>query len=119
MTSGRLLRIRLGDLAEGDVGSLQVVLQTLDRAVGVGIDGVIDLHLKNQVRATLQIESQVNALLQRSQQTGGVKLLGMPKMPNRKTISTAIIRMVLARRFLFMRNSNPVKTSGDPPGSLR
>jgi hypothetical protein len=29
-------------------------------------------------------------------------------MPNRKTISTAMIRIVLARRFLlFMRNSNP------------
>ncbi len=113
------LRVRLGDFAEGDVGSLQVFLQALDRAVCVGIDGVIHLDLKDQVGATLQIESQMNALLQRCQQTLRRKALGMPKMPNRKTISTAIIRMVLARRFLFMRNSNPVKTSGDPPESLR
>ena len=66
MTSGCLLRIRLGDLAEGDVGGLESVLQPLDRAIGIGIDRVIDLHLQNQVRAALQIEPEVDALLQRA-----------------------------------------------------
>jgi hypothetical protein len=36
-----------------------------------------------------------------------VKLPGMPTMPKRKKISTAIIKTVLRRRFLFMRDCNP------------
>src|SRR5271166_1717803 len=36
----------------------------------------------------------------------GVKLLGMPKMPNRKKISTAIIMRTFAVRFLVMSNCN-------------
>ena len=63
-----VLRIGLGDFSEGDVGALEGVLQALDRTVAVGVDGVVHLHLQNQVGAALQVEAQVNALLQRSPQ---------------------------------------------------
>ena len=49
----------------GNVGLLEIIFQPLDGAVGVGVDGVVDLHLKNQVRAALEVEAEVNALLQR------------------------------------------------------
>ena len=61
------LRIGLRDFAEGDVGLLQSLLQALDGAVGLGVDGVIDLHLENQVRAALKVEAEVNARLHGSQ----------------------------------------------------
>ena len=43
---------------------LQIVLQPLDRLVGVGLEGVLHLHLQNQVAAALQIEAQLDVLLE-------------------------------------------------------
>ena len=63
-----VLRIGLGDFSEGDVGALEGVLQALDRTVAVGVDGVVHLHLQNQVGAALQVKAQVDALLHRSPQ---------------------------------------------------
>src|SRR5262249_50308792 len=70
-----LLRIRLGDLGVGNVAALQVVFQTLNRAISLGVDGVIDLHLKYQVRAALEIKPEVDAALHCRQQSSGREAL--------------------------------------------
>src|SRR5208283_4299309 len=51
------------------IAALKGVLQPLDRAIAVGVDGVVDLHLQNEVGPTLQVKSEVDAALQRGQQT--------------------------------------------------
>ncbi len=89
------------------LAALQGVLQPLDRAVGVGIDGVVHLHLKNQVRAALEVKAEWMRFCSAAFRPAAVKLLGMPKMPNRKTISTAMIRIVLARRFFVHEKQQP------------
>ena len=45
----------------------------------VGVDGVVHLHLQDQVRAALEVEPQVDALLQCGQQAGRRKALGNAK----------------------------------------
>src|SRR5208283_360462 len=64
-----VLRIGFGDFSKGDIAALERILEPLDRAVGVGVDGVVNLHLQNKVGSTLQIKSKVDATLQRGQQT--------------------------------------------------
>ena len=71
-----VLRIGLGDLSEGNIGLLEAFLQPLDHAIGVGVDGVVDLHLQDQVRSALQIEPEVDAALQRGQQAPAAQAAG-------------------------------------------
>ena len=60
-------RIGFADLGVVDLASPQIGLQTFDRVVRIYIDGIIHLHLQDQVSAALQVESEVNAVLQCSE----------------------------------------------------
>ena len=57
--------IRLCDLGVIDFSRTHARLQRLDCIIRVHIDGIVHLHLQDQVRATLEIESEVNPVLQR------------------------------------------------------
>ena len=47
----------------GDAGLLQLVLQALDDLVGVGLEGVLQLHLQHQLAAAVQIEPEMDVVL--------------------------------------------------------
>jgi len=55
--------IRLAEFGVIDLVGAQVFLQPLHGAVGISVHRVIDLHLENQVSATLEIETQMNMVL--------------------------------------------------------
>ena len=57
-----IIRVWLGDFAIGDLGRLERGFQALHRVVGFEVDGVVDLHLQNQMRTALEIEPQVDAM---------------------------------------------------------
>ncbi len=55
-------RIGLGDVGVIDLVRPQVFLEARNCVVGIDIDRVVDLHLKDQVRPAAQIEAQMNAV---------------------------------------------------------
>ena len=61
-------RIGLGDLGVVDLLRAQIFLQARNRIVRVHVDGVIDLHLQDQVGAAFEVEAQVDAVPNRGQQ---------------------------------------------------
>ena len=105
-----VLRIGLGDFAEGDVARLEGFLQPLDRAIGVGIDGVVDLHLKNQVGSALQIEPQMDALLQRCQQPLPRQAAGNAEDAEQKDDQHRNNQNCLGEKILVHEKLQPVKT---------
>src|SRR5581483_7464220 len=64
---GSIDRIGLGDLDVVDLLGAKIFLQALDRIIGVGIDGVVYLHLQDEVGASLEIEAEVDAVGHRAQ----------------------------------------------------
>ena len=56
-------RIELEDVAEGDVLFLQRVLEPLDGLIGFGVDGVVDLNLKDQMGSAAQVKAEMDILL--------------------------------------------------------
>ena len=48
-------------------------------AVRIGVHGIVDLHLQDQVRAALQVEAQVNPVCDRGQQASAGPILGNAK----------------------------------------
>ena len=80
-----VLRIGFGDFPKCDIAALKGVLQPLNGAISVGIDGVIHLYLQNQVGATLQIEAEVDPTLQRSQQTFAAQAAWNPEDAEQKS----------------------------------
>ena len=114
-----VLRIGLEISPKATLALLSASFSRSTDAIGIGVDGVVDLHLKNQVGSALQIESEVNALCSAASKPWPVKLLGTPKIPNTNTISTATMRMVLARRFFFMMKTATLLRLGIPPWSSK
>ena len=61
MSGGIWLRdLRVIDLSRPHAG-----LKRLNRVIGINVNRIIYLHLQDQVRTTLQIESEMNPVLQR------------------------------------------------------
>ncbi len=60
-----MVSIGFADIGKSDVGFLQLALQVLGGGGSLGIDRVIDHHLKDEVGAALQIEPQMDAVQHR------------------------------------------------------
>jgi hypothetical protein len=70
-----ILRVRLNDLAEGYVASLQVLAQALHRLIGIGAYCIVDHYLQDQVSAAFKIKAEVNAILQAGKKAGAGQAL--------------------------------------------
>src|ERR1039458_1418036 len=55
-------RIRLGNVREGNLFLVELLFEDFDRIVGIYVDGVIDLHLEDQVGSAAQVQPKVNAV---------------------------------------------------------
>ena len=68
-----VLRVGLGNIGVVDLAGAQLLFQDFDGVLRDHVDRVIDLHLQNQVRSTLQIETEVDVIGQRRRAAPGRK----------------------------------------------
>ena len=86
-----------------------MVLQNFYGVLRIHVDRIVHLHLQDQVRSTLQIESQVDVIGQRRKQPIPDNPLGTPKIPNRKNNIVPMMNSSFQRRFLFIRMSSSLQ----------
>ena len=55
-------RVRLDDVVIMDLAGLHVGLQPLNGVIGFYLNGVVHLHLQDQVGAAFQVQAEVNAV---------------------------------------------------------
>ena len=60
---GIIRRIGLGNFVVIDLAGAQFFLQPIHGTIGVSVNGIVHLHLKDQVCAALQVKAQMNAIL--------------------------------------------------------
>ena len=107
--SCRVCGIVAVEAGDDDAGGLRGIAQVLDRLVGLGLRGILHLHLQHQVAAAFQIEAEMDVLLQirlelreRRGNTDAAENFGNPMMPNRQTSTVATITTVFIVRFRCM-----------------